>query len=58
MHGMDPLELLGQGRDEHLISLAILNKTIEVSSKQKFEEYKILSQLTSYELAKILSKIL
>lgn len=52
------MELLSQGRDDHLISLGILHKAIEISSKQKFEEYKILAQLSSYELAKILAKIL
>jgi hypothetical protein len=55
---MDPIKLLDQGREDHLISVAILNKAIEVGGKNKFEEYKILAQLTGYELAKIMSKIL
>jgi hypothetical protein len=55
---MDPLKLLDQGREDHLVSVAILNKAIEVGGKNKFEEYKILSQLIAYEFAKIMSKIL
>jgi hypothetical protein len=58
MAGMDPLQLLDQGVEEHLISIAILNKSLEIGSKNKVEEFKILSQLTAYELAKILVKIL
>jgi hypothetical protein len=57
MLGMNPFEVLDRGHDDYLISIALMQKALTLSSEQKIEEIKILAQLTGFEVAKVIAKI-
>ena len=54
---MEPIDFLSKPRDEHLISLAILQRAITISGKEKIDEIDLLSKKVGYESAKLLSKM-
>jgi hypothetical protein len=55
--GIDPLDFLDKGHDEHLILIALMKKAMKLSSEQKIEEIKVLAEWTGLEVAKVFAKI-
>jgi len=55
--GMDPKKVLDQGSEDYLISIALMQKAIEITSKEKVEEIQILAELIGFEVAKTIAKI-
>jgi len=57
-YGLDPMEFLGQGREDHLISIAFINRAAEIETKQKIEEIELTAKLVGNEVLRGLSKVL
>jgi hypothetical protein len=55
--GMNPYEVLSQGKEDYLISIAIIQQALRLNNERKTEEIKVLSELTGMEVAKIIAKI-
>jgi len=54
---MDPYQVMSQGEEDYLISIALMKKAMKLSVEQKTEEIKVLAELTGLEVAKVLAKI-
>jgi len=54
---MNPYEVLSQGKEDYLISIAIIQQALRLNNERKTEEIKVLSELTGMEVAKIIAKI-
>jgi len=57
MLGMEPFPVLAQGKEDYLISLAIMTRALKITSERKTEEIEILAELIGYEVAKTVSKM-
>lgn len=55
--GIDPKRVLDQGREDYLIDIAFMQKALKLTTEQKIEEVKVLSELIGYEVAKAIAKI-
>lgn len=54
---MEPMPFLSQGKEDYLISIALMQKSLQISSTQKIEEIKLLAELIGLEVGKTVSKI-
>jgi hypothetical protein len=55
--GLEPSGILDKGHTDYLISVAVLQKALELTSDNKIEEIKILAELIGLEVGKTLAKI-
>jgi hypothetical protein len=55
--GMNPYDFLSQGKEDYLISIAIIQKALQISNERKSEEIKVLAELTGLEVAKVIANI-
>jgi hypothetical protein len=56
--GLDPYDLLDQGREEYLIKIALMQKASALRSERTLKELEVGAKLTGYEIAKIMARIL
>jgi hypothetical protein len=54
---MDPLRVLNQGDEDYIISIALMEKALQLGSDEKVEEVKALAELIGFEVAKTITKI-
>ena len=55
--GVNPYEVLSQGREDYLISVAIIEKVLRLQNERRTEEIKLLAELTGFEVAKVIAKM-
>jgi len=54
---MEPFPVLEQGKEDYLISMAIVTKALKLQSERKTQEIEVLAELVGYEVAKVIAKI-
>jgi hypothetical protein len=55
--GVNPMEILNQGREDYLVSIGILQKAIALKTEEKGEEFDVLAKMIAMELSQVLAKI-
>lgn len=51
------MEFLARGKEDYLISNAVIIKALKLSSERKSEEVTVLAELVGFEVAKTIAKI-
>jgi len=54
---MNPMDVIGRGTEDYLISIALMEKAMKLQNDRKKEEIQVQAELTGLEVAKVLAKI-